>query len=157
MGPARRDAGLHGGEEGQADRERDLRALLPLILDAGNALFAQTDATGAILGFVSLEDRGTGPRLIRRNANLGNRVVLSVLGQTTGANIERSGLTRLFVTVTPIDDGLQLFRVESDGTLSPVGEVAERGPGRLGHLRGVQRGSSTITTNPASMSSRTLL
>lgn len=97
---------------------------IPLSLNAGNPLHAQTDASGVVTGYVSFEGSGAADsRLVRRDANLANPVTLqalSALNVTSGSNIERAGLTHLFVTATPAEQGLKLFRVESAGTLSPV-------------------------------------
>lgn len=99
---------------------------IPLALDAGNPLHARTDAGGAVTGYVSFEITGTAPlqvELVSRNASLGAPTVLKTLESSlgvdlTGANLERSDLTHLFVTAKPKDLGLTLFRVESDGSLS---------------------------------------
>ncbi len=91
---------------------------IPLALDTGNPLHAQTDASGAITGWVSFEISGVNALLVRRAANLASPVTLLAMADTTGANIERTDLTHLFVTATPVDDRLTLFRVESTGILS---------------------------------------
>ena len=95
---------------------------LPLALDAGNPLYARVDTSGAIVGFVSFEiGSGTPPLLlVRRNASLGAPATLLSVADTTGANIERTDLTHLFVTAHEVDQNLELFRVDGAGTdLSP--------------------------------------
>lgn len=99
---------------------------IPLALDAGNPLHARTDASGAITGYVSFEITATAPllvELVSRDASLGARSVLKTLESSlgldlTGASLERADLTHLYVTATPKDIGLTLFRVESGGALS---------------------------------------
>lgn len=99
---------------------------IPLALDAGNPLHARTAASGAITGYVSFEVTDTDPlrvELVSRDASLGAPVTLmtleSALGvDLSGANLERTDLAHLFVTATPKDLGLTLFRVESGGGLS---------------------------------------
>lgn len=99
---------------------------IPLALDAGNPLHARTDAAGAITGYVSFEITDTEPlrvELMGRDAGLGAPVVLKTLESAlgvdlSGASLERSDLTHLFVTATPQDLGLTLFRVEPAGSLS---------------------------------------
>ncbi|WP_281784594.1 hypothetical protein [Sinimarinibacterium flocculans] len=93
---------------------------LPLVLTAGNPLHVQTNASGVITGYVSFEGSGADARLVRRGTNLSNPTTLRELAQTGGASIERADLTHLFVTATPDDDGLTLFRVEGNGSLSPA-------------------------------------
>ncbi len=99
---------------------------IPLALDAGNPLHARTNASGAITGYVSFEITTTAPllvELVSRDASLGARTVLKTLESSlgldlTGANLERADLTHLYVTATPENQGLTLFRVESGGGLS---------------------------------------
>jgi hypothetical protein len=99
---------------------------IPLALDAGNPLHARTNASGAITGYVSFEITDTDPllvELVSRDASLGARSVLKTLESSlgldlTGANLERADLTHLYVTATPANLGLTLFRVESGGGLS---------------------------------------
>lgn len=99
---------------------------IPLALGSRNPLHARTTTSGAITGYVSFEITGTAPlqvELVSRDASLGTPVALmtleSALGvDLSGASLERSDLTRLFVTATPRNLGLTLFRVESGGGLS---------------------------------------
>ena len=107
----------------------DLGTTIALALDAGNPLHAQTNALGEITGYLSFEIGGTllvpTFNLVRRDANLANPVSLLLLESgagvdTTGVNFEQSDLTHLFVTAIPAGQGLNLYRVESAGTLSPV-------------------------------------
>lgn len=99
---------------------------IPLALEAENPLHARTDATGAVIGYVSFEITDTEPLLVElvgRNAALGAPSVLKTLESAlgvdlSGASLERADLTRLFVTATPKDLELTLFRVESGGGLS---------------------------------------
>jgi hypothetical protein len=92
---------------------------LPLALAAGNPLHALTDANGAVTGYVSFETAGPEAfALVRRDVDLANPVTLQELGQLTGANLARADFTHLFVTATPVEQGLTLFRVETDGSLS---------------------------------------
>ena len=93
---------------------------LSLVLDAGTALHAQTNALGVTTGYLSFELSGVDPILVRRDANLANPVTLLQMDQTTGANIVQTDLTHLFVTATPTLDSLKLYRIDSVGTLSPV-------------------------------------
>ena len=101
----------------------DAALALPLALDAGNPLHARTDATGAVTGYVSFETSTADPAapilLVRRDASLGSPATLLALADTTGANLERADLTHLFVTAHRVDNSLELYRVESDGNLSP--------------------------------------
>ncbi|HUR40027.1 MAG TPA: hypothetical protein VM240_02565 [Verrucomicrobiae bacterium] len=93
---------------------------LPLRLEARNPLHARTSASGAVIGYVSFESGvGDSLLLVRRDAALANPVTLLTLEQTTGASLERSDFSRLFVTATPVLSAMQLFRIESDGSLSP--------------------------------------
>lgn len=99
---------------------------IPLALSARNPLHARTDASGAIIGYVSFEITDTDPlqvELVSRDASLGAPVVLKTLESRlgvdlSGASLERSDLTHLFVTATPQDLGLTLFRIEASGGLS---------------------------------------
>lgn len=99
---------------------------IPLALGAGNPLHARTDAAGAITGYVSFEITDTEPlrvELMRRDASLGAPVVLQTLESAlgvdlSGASLERSDLTHLFVTATPQNLGLTLFRIDPAGGLS---------------------------------------
>lgn len=104
---------------------------IPLALSTGNPLHAQTDASGVITGYASFEGSGADARLVRRDADLANPTTLKELGQLSGAKIARADLTHLFVTATPDNDGLTLFRVESDGTLSPSLYFFGSGSGNL--------------------------
>jgi hypothetical protein len=102
----------------------DAALALPLALDTGNPLHARTDATGAVIGYVSFETSVADPLvpilLVRRDASLGSPVTLLALAEATGANLERSDLTHLFVTAHRGESGQALYRIEGDGTLSPL-------------------------------------
>lgn len=101
----------------------DAGIVIALSRDAGNPLHALTDGAGAVIGYVSFEGSGVDSLLVRRDADLMNPVTLlalSPLNETSGSNIERADLTRVFVTATPSEQGLKLFRIESDGTLPSV-------------------------------------
>lgn len=99
---------------------------IPLALGAHNPLHARTDASGAVTGYVSFEITDADPLLVElvgRDAALGAPAVLKTLESSlgldlSGASLERSDLTHLFVTAAPKDLGLTLFRVESGGGLS---------------------------------------
>lgn len=102
----------------------DAALALPLALDTGNPLHAQTDATGAVTAYLSFETSAADPAapilLVRRDASLGSPVTLLALAESTGANLERADLTHLFVTAHRGNSGQELYRVESDGNLSPL-------------------------------------
>lgn len=93
---------------------------LPLQLGVENPLHARLGASGQVVGYVSFE--AAGPEsflLVRRDAALANPVTLAALGQVSGASLERADATHLFATATPPEQAMQLYRVETNGTLSP--------------------------------------
>ena len=98
----------------------DGAAALVLARDAGTPIHALINAAGAITGYLSFEMNGLEPRLVRRDASLENPVTLLVMGQTTAANIVRADLSHVFVTATPVDESLKLYRLETTGDLSGV-------------------------------------
>jgi len=100
----------------------DAGLALPLALDTGNPLHARTSAAGAVTGYVSFEtsaDPLAPVLLVGRDANLANPVTLLSLADTSGANLERADLTRLFVTAHRVDNSLELYRIDGSGALSP--------------------------------------
>jgi hypothetical protein len=97
---------------------------IALALDTGNPLHAQTNASGGVTGYVSFETSSADPAapilLVHRNTNLAAPSVLLPMADTSGANLERADLTHLFVTAHRVENSLELYRVDANGSLSPL-------------------------------------
>lgn len=106
---------------------------IPLVLEAGNPLQAQTNSMGAITGYISFEATPANPSpysVVHRDANFSGPAFLLPMNQTTGANIARTDLTHLFVTAIAAGSGLALYRVNADGSgLSPQLYFFDHSPG----------------------------
>lgn len=105
----------------------DPGTILSLALNTANPLHARRDANGAVTGYLSFETDKSSPadpvsELVLRDIDFGRIARLATLAPlniTAASQIEQLGLSGLFVSMTPVGESLQLFRLNTDASLSP--------------------------------------